>query len=138
MTITEASAPSRVAIDLQFDKPFKCRNDTVFTIEPPAAGSRVTWTMVGPMDLGTRVMSLAQADGQADRPGLREGARAAEARRGDDEALSGRVGTRRPAAHLPECESRTLTGGRGRSVAPAGRQSCGALSASQPWNEPFW
>ncbi len=61
MTITEASAPSRVAIDLQFDKPFKSRNDTVFTIEPVGAGSRVTWTMVGPLSLGTRIMSLVKS-----------------------------------------------------------------------------
>ena len=58
MTITEATAPSKVGIDLLFEKPFKSRNDTVFTVVPEGSGSRVTWTMVGPMNLGTRVMSL--------------------------------------------------------------------------------
>jgi hypothetical protein len=31
MSITEASEPSRVRIDLVFEKPWKARNDTVFT-----------------------------------------------------------------------------------------------------------
>jgi hypothetical protein len=61
MTITEASTPSRVAIDLQFDKPFKSRSDTVFTVEPHGSGSRVTWSMTGPMSLGTRIMSLVKS-----------------------------------------------------------------------------
>ncbi len=61
MTITDAQAPSRVAIDLQFDKPFKSRSDTVFTVEPVGTGSRVTWTMTGPMSLGTRLMSVVKS-----------------------------------------------------------------------------
>ncbi len=61
MTITDAQAPSRVAIDLQFDKPFKSRSDTVFTVEPAGAGSRVTWTMTGAMGLGTRIMSVVKS-----------------------------------------------------------------------------
>ena len=61
MAITEAQAPSRVAIDLQFDKPFTSRSDTVFTVEPAGSGSRVTWTMTGPMSLGTRIMSVVKS-----------------------------------------------------------------------------
>jgi hypothetical protein len=58
MTIVEATEPSRVRIDLAFDKPFKARNDTRFSIEPDGAGSRVTWTMTGRKTLGVRLMSL--------------------------------------------------------------------------------
>ena len=47
MQITEAVHPSRVVIDLVFEKPWKARNDTVFTIRPDGAGSHVTWTMTG-------------------------------------------------------------------------------------------
>ena len=58
MTIIEAAEPSRVRIDLAFDKPFKARNDTRFTIAPEGDGSRVTWTMTGRRTFGVRVMSL--------------------------------------------------------------------------------
>jgi hypothetical protein len=58
MTIVEAAEPSRVRIDLAFDKPFKARNDTRFAIEPDGSGSRVTWTMTGARTFGVRVMSL--------------------------------------------------------------------------------
>ena len=58
MTITDVAEPSRVRIDLVFEKPFKARNDTVFTIEPDGAGSRVTWTMTGKKTLATKVMGI--------------------------------------------------------------------------------
>lgn len=58
MTITEAAEPSRVRIDLHFEKPFKARNDTDFHIEPDGAGSRVTWTMTGQKTLATKVMGV--------------------------------------------------------------------------------
>ena len=58
MTIVEATEPSRVRIDLAFDKPFKARNDTSFAITPEGNGSRVTWTMSGRRTFGVRVMSL--------------------------------------------------------------------------------
>ncbi|MDG4825535.1 SRPBCC family protein [Asanoa sp. WMMD1127] len=58
MEIVSASEPSAVDIDLAFEKPFKSRNDIHFTIEPSGAGSKVTWTMVGPKTFGIRLMSL--------------------------------------------------------------------------------
>ncbi|RFU19909.1 SRPBCC family protein [Geodermatophilus marinus] len=58
MTVVEADEPSRVRIDLAFDKPFKARNDTAFEITPEGDGSRVTWRMTGVKTLGVRVMSL--------------------------------------------------------------------------------
>jgi hypothetical protein len=59
MEIRSASAPSAVDIDLTFEKPFKSRSDTVFTIvqEGPEA-SRVTWTMTGKKTLVTKVMGV--------------------------------------------------------------------------------
>jgi uncharacterized protein YndB with AHSA1/START domain len=58
MVIADAAEPSRVRIDLSFEKPWKSRNDTVFTIEPTQAGSRVTWTMTGDKTLMTRVLGI--------------------------------------------------------------------------------
>jgi hypothetical protein len=58
MEIADAAEPSRVRIDLSFEKPWKSRNDTVFTIEPTQAGSRVTWTMTGDKTLMTRVLGI--------------------------------------------------------------------------------
>lgn len=58
MTILDATAPSRVQIDLEFEKPFKARNDTVFAIQPEGAGSRVTWSMTGKKTLVTKVMGV--------------------------------------------------------------------------------
>jgi uncharacterized protein YndB with AHSA1/START domain len=61
MTIVEATRPSRVHIDLVFEKPWKARNDTVFTIRPEGTGSRVTWTMSGRRTAATRVMGLVRS-----------------------------------------------------------------------------
>jgi uncharacterized protein YndB with AHSA1/START domain len=58
MTITDGVRPSTVRIDLEFEKPWKARNDTVFSIAPDGAGSRVTWTMTGKKTLITKVMGL--------------------------------------------------------------------------------
>jgi len=58
MEITEATQPSRVQIDLAFEKPWKARNDTWFTIEPVGTGSRVTWSMTGQKTFMTKVMGL--------------------------------------------------------------------------------
>lgn len=58
MEITEATQPSRVQIDLEFEKPWKARNDTWFTIEPEGTGSHVTWSMTGQKTFMTKVMGL--------------------------------------------------------------------------------
>jgi uncharacterized protein YndB with AHSA1/START domain len=58
MTIVDASAPNEVKIDLQFEKPFKARNDTQFTVVPGPSGSVVRWTMNGKKTLATRVMGI--------------------------------------------------------------------------------
>jgi uncharacterized protein YndB with AHSA1/START domain len=58
MEIVEATQPSLVRIDLTFEKPFKARNDTAFTIRPEGTGARVTWTMTGRKTFMTKAMGL--------------------------------------------------------------------------------
>ncbi len=58
MEITDTAEPSRVQIDLVFEKPFKARNDTVFVVQPEGSGSRVTWSMTGKKTLMTKVMGV--------------------------------------------------------------------------------
>lgn len=58
MQITAATPASSVVIDLVFEKPWKARNDTSFTIEPHGSGSRVTWSMTGRKTLLTKAMGV--------------------------------------------------------------------------------
>lgn len=58
MEIVEVSEPTEVRIDLQFEKPWKARNDTSFQIVPEGSGSRVTWSMRGKKTLMTKVMGV--------------------------------------------------------------------------------
>lgn len=47
MEIIECT-PTRVSVDLRFEKPFKARNLTAFDLEQAGGGlTRVTWTMTG-------------------------------------------------------------------------------------------
>ena len=61
MEITDATEPSKVQIDLVFEKPWKARNDTDFTIEPEGSGSRVTWSMTGKKTLMTKLMGIVKS-----------------------------------------------------------------------------
>ena len=48
MEIIEAVPPSRVEIDLNFERPMAARNRVVFSLEPEGSGNtRVTWAMSG-------------------------------------------------------------------------------------------
>jgi hypothetical protein len=58
MQISEAVEPSEVRIDLQFEKPWKSNNNTVFTLEPAGSVVRVTWSMTGRKTLMTKVMGV--------------------------------------------------------------------------------
>jgi hypothetical protein len=58
MEITRATVPSQVDIDLRFEKPWKSQNTTTFALAPEGDATRVTWTMVGPKTLMTRVMGI--------------------------------------------------------------------------------
>jgi hypothetical protein len=58
MEITEAVEPSKVAIALNFVKPFKASNTTTFDLAPDGDSTLVTWTMTGPMTMMTKVMGI--------------------------------------------------------------------------------
>lgn len=48
MLITESEPYSRIVMRLEFIKPMKAINQTVFTFTPEGSGTRMTWTMSGP------------------------------------------------------------------------------------------
>ncbi|MGI9585450.1 MAG: SRPBCC family protein [Acidimicrobiia bacterium] len=58
MEMTEAMEPSKVAIDLNFVKPFKSSNTTTFRLSEEGDSTLVTWTMVGPQTMMTKVMGI--------------------------------------------------------------------------------
>ncbi|MGA3121221.1 MAG: SRPBCC family protein [Polyangiaceae bacterium] len=58
MEITQASAPSRVAIALTFTKPMRAQNTAEFLLEPSSGGTRVTWSMTGQVTLMTTIFGL--------------------------------------------------------------------------------
>lgn len=58
MQVLDADSPSRVLIDLVFQKPWKSHSVTEFTISSRGAGSEVTWSMTGPNTFMTKVMGL--------------------------------------------------------------------------------
>lgn len=58
MKIVGAEDGAEVRIDLEFVKPFKARNDIVFTLAPADDGTRVTWAMTGRKTFMARVMSI--------------------------------------------------------------------------------
>jgi uncharacterized protein YndB with AHSA1/START domain len=49
MEIVEATAPSRVAMRLDFEKPMKGSNRVEFRLQPMGTQTEVTWAMSGPM-----------------------------------------------------------------------------------------
>ena len=57
MKITDVT-PSRVALDLNFVKPFPARNKVVFTLEPEGDATRVTWSMEGTSPFMHKLMGV--------------------------------------------------------------------------------
>ena len=57
MEITEAAA-TRVAIDLDFVKPFEAHNKVVFTLVPKGDATEVTWAMQGPLPYVAKLVHL--------------------------------------------------------------------------------
>lgn len=58
MTILESQAGERVAIKLEFLKPWTATNATTFSFKPDGAGTRVTWAMEGHNNFVAKAFSL--------------------------------------------------------------------------------
>jgi hypothetical protein len=51
------STPSRITLDMQMSRPFKCHNAVEYTLEPNGRGTVVTWAMRGPQPFIGKLMS---------------------------------------------------------------------------------
>jgi uncharacterized protein YndB with AHSA1/START domain len=58
MEITESSPPGKIAIKLDFLKPFEAHNTAEFTLEPQGNSTNVTWSMVGQLPYLFKVMTV--------------------------------------------------------------------------------
>ena len=58
MEITEASAPSKVALDLHMRTPFKADNTVEFTMEPQGDATNVTWAMNGHVPYFAKILHV--------------------------------------------------------------------------------
>ena len=58
MEIVESTPPRKVAIRLDFLKPFEAHNTTEFTLEPKGESTGVTWTMHGPAPFISKLMTV--------------------------------------------------------------------------------
>ena len=58
MEIAESSPPSKVAIKLDFIKPFEAHNIAEFTLEPKGDSTNVTWAMHGPTPYIAKVIHV--------------------------------------------------------------------------------
>jgi uncharacterized protein YndB with AHSA1/START domain len=58
MTLTEVAPPRRVAIRLEFLKPFASTNQAVFDLTGEQGGTRVAWIMTGRNDFVGKAFSL--------------------------------------------------------------------------------
>jgi uncharacterized protein YndB with AHSA1/START domain len=58
MEITDASPPSKVAIKLDFTKPFEGHNWAEFTLDPKGDTTTVTWAMHGPSPYVAKVLGI--------------------------------------------------------------------------------
>lgn len=57
MEITQA-APTRVAMNLDFVKPFEAHNQVEFTLQPKGDATEVTWSMVGPVPYFAKILHV--------------------------------------------------------------------------------
>lgn len=58
MEIIEATEPSRIAIALEFLKPFKSSSTTTFELTPTDTGTEVVWAMSGPKTIMTKIIGV--------------------------------------------------------------------------------
>jgi hypothetical protein len=57
MEITQSVPSSKIAIKLDFSKPFEGHNIAEFTLQPKGNSTDVTWAMSGPMPYAAKVMT---------------------------------------------------------------------------------
>jgi uncharacterized protein YndB with AHSA1/START domain len=58
MEIAESDPPSRIAIRLDFVKPFEAHNRVEFRLEPAGSATRVTWSMQGDTPYFAKIIHL--------------------------------------------------------------------------------
>jgi hypothetical protein len=58
MTIVQSDAPSLIAIELEFFRPFTATNTATFTFAPTSAGTGVTWAMDGRKNFLAKALHL--------------------------------------------------------------------------------
>ena len=58
MEILDTSPPSKVAIKLDFTKPFEAHNLVAFTLEPQGDSTTVKWAMDGPVPYFAKIVHL--------------------------------------------------------------------------------
>ena len=58
MEILESTPASRVAIQLDFIKPFEGHNTATFTLQPQGDATNVNWTMTGPTPFVSKLMQV--------------------------------------------------------------------------------
>jgi uncharacterized protein YndB with AHSA1/START domain len=58
MEITEAAAPFKITVRVDFAKPFEAHNTNEFTLEPMDGMTRITWAMRGTNPYMAKVMSI--------------------------------------------------------------------------------
>lgn len=58
MEIVESTAPSKVGLKLDFEKPFEAHNTVDFTLEPDGQSTVVTWDMRGPTPFFAKVIHV--------------------------------------------------------------------------------
>jgi hypothetical protein len=73
MTIGESVPGEKVAIRLEFIKPFAAVNEDVFTLQPEGTATRVTWTMSGELGFVGKAFVLLQSHDQMIGPDFERG-----------------------------------------------------------------
>ena len=58
MEILDSSAPTRLDIKLDFERPFKAKNTARFALAPSGSATDVTWSIRGPQPFMSKVMSI--------------------------------------------------------------------------------
>lgn len=73
MEITDAAQDSRLDIALRFIKPFKSTSTVSFELEPDSESTHVTWRIVGPVTLMTRIIGVFKSMDKMIGPDLERG-----------------------------------------------------------------